>query len=66
MFGLGHLHLSWDIVTEGHSLGSAVRVTNTFRLLLVVLLKADVFVQRLSPEQYTSAAHSGLTFAESF
>lgn len=25
-FGLGHLHLSSDIVTEGHSLGRAVRV----------------------------------------
>ena len=31
-FGLGHLHRSSDVVTERHSLGRAVRVTNPSRL----------------------------------
>lgn len=51
MFGLEHLYLSSNVMTEGYSRGSAVRVTNTPRLLPVVLPRADVFVHRLSPEQ---------------
>lgn len=64
--GLEHLNLPLDIVTEEYSHGSAVRVTNTSRLLPVVLQRADVFIQRLSLEQYASAAQGGLTRAESF
>jgi hypothetical protein len=51
MFLQGYLHLSWDILTERHLPGNAVRVTNTSRLLLVVLPGAGEFVQGPSPEQ---------------
>lgn len=67
MFGLEHLNLPLGIVTEEFSRGSAVvRRKNTSRLLPVALQRADVFVQRLSFEQYASAAQGGLTSTESF
>lgn len=66
LIGLGHLYLSADAVIEWHSHVSAVRVTNTFRLLPVVQLRADVLVRGCYLKQSASAAQGGLSSAKWF